>query len=129
MRSYFYTASFAIANVAPVFLPTSPVEPSAAEVEQEIVVIGQRLDDGWRGRVRGSSKNAKCTTLTSTGDRRIDKIGCDAMSYCVKSVRADFPDPAAADSSSYWSRMTECVRRERNTRIRNYLENRSSKKR
>lgn len=127
MKSYLCAASFAIANAAPVFAPASPVENRAADVEQEIVVIGQRLDDGWRGRVRGSSKNAKCTTITSTGDRRIDKIGCDAMSYCVKSVRADFPSPATADSSSYWSRMTECVRRERDTRIRNYLEHRSPK--
>jgi hypothetical protein len=49
--------------------------------QDEIVVIGQKQRN-WRGNLKHKKGVPFCKTTRSTGDKEIDKIGCDAMIIC-----------------------------------------------
>ena len=49
--------------------------------QDEIVVIGQKQKN-WRGNLKHKKGVPFCKTTRSTGDKEIDKIGCDAMIIC-----------------------------------------------
>ncbi len=46
-----------------------------------IVVIAEKQKN-WRGRLKYKKDVPLCKTTRSTGDKEIDKIGCDAMITC-----------------------------------------------
>lgn len=88
-------------------------------IVHEITVIGRRLD-GWRGQVAFERKKPRCRTVNSTGDRRIDRIGCDAMVHCVLSIRNHNPS-GHSEASELPKLMSICVREQRDARIKSYL--------
>jgi hypothetical protein len=54
---------------------------------EDVVVIGERLKT-WRGRIGDVSRNPiRCRTTKSTGDREIDRIGCETMTACFSQMR------------------------------------------
>ena len=61
--------------------------PAPATVEEEVVVIGNKLK-AWRARVRKVDGQMRCAVLKSTGDKEVDAIGCRAMATCLPSVEA-----------------------------------------
>ena len=65
-------------------LAAAPVATTAPapEVEQEIVVLGEKLKY-WRGNWKSRKGKFSCKTTKSTGDKAIDKIGCDALQHCA----------------------------------------------
>lgn len=66
------------------------VEPALTPtVEDEVTVIGRRLG-GWRGSLKTRNGVARCVTRRSTGDRDIDRIGCDAMITCLPRFESEF---------------------------------------
>jgi ferredoxin len=96
-------------------------------LEEEIVVVGRKLVD-WRGQATFMNKRPRCKTIKSTGDAAIDRIGCDAMTYCIVNTRDAFAirdkgkDKAAASDSPEWRRvMGECVRDQRQVRLRAHV--------
>ena len=61
--------------------------PSPAAPSEDVVVIGERLKT-WRGRIGDTSRTPlRCRTTKSTGDRDIDRIGCDTMVACFSRMR------------------------------------------
>lgn len=53
--------------------------PAASdEVEREIVVLGTKMK-AWKA----GATRTRCVTLTSSGDKAIDAIGCSVMKTCV----------------------------------------------
>ena len=56
--------------------------------QDEIVVIAQK-QKYWRGYLKYKKDVATCKTTRSTGDKAIDKIGCDAMIACFPKHRGD----------------------------------------
>lgn len=93
--------------------------PASDAIVHEITVIGRRLD-GWRGQVAFERKKPRCRTVNSTGDRRIDRIGCDAMVHCVLSIRNHNPS-GHSEASELPRLMSICVREQRDARIKSYL--------
>lgn len=93
--------------------------PASDAIVHEIVVIGRRLD-GWRGEVAFERKKPSCRTVNSTGDRRIDRIGCDAMVHCVLSTQNQNPS-GHSEASELPRLMSICVRDQRDARIKSYL--------
>lgn len=65
--------------------PTSP----AAEVQEEILVIGQKLK-AWSARVESKNGVHRCKIKKSTGDTAIDAIGCTALTECVTKMQPQF---------------------------------------
>ena len=111
-----------------------PADPDAApSVEEEIVVIGNRLES-WRGQATFMNKRPRCKTIASTGDARIDRIGCDAMIHCIVATRDAFairdkaqPKTSAADTEQWRRAMGECVRDRRRSGLRAYVAARRSR--
>lgn len=109
------------------YQPVSPVLQSAVP-EQEVIVTARRLET-WRGQISGPSM--KCRTLRSTGDKALDRVGCDAMKVCQHSTQAAMPLPVGsrrlppADVQEFYRRMSICVRMERSARIRTLLAQRT----
>jgi hypothetical protein len=95
-----------------------PQTPPTAEEEAEILVIANRLNS-WRGSVRLSDDRARCRTTRSTGDRRIDRIGCDAMTYCFVEVRSQMSQASAAQDEVNPA-LGQCFIEQRRQRIRAY---------
>jgi hypothetical protein len=61
--------------------PGQPAAPS-----DDVIVIGERLKT-WRGRIGDASRDPmRCRTTRSTGDRDIDRIGCEAMDVCFSKM-------------------------------------------
>jgi len=96
-------------------------------VEEEIVVMGRRLAD-WRGQATFMNKRPRCKTIKSTGDARIDRIGCDAMTQCIVKTRDTFairdkakPDTPPAATAEWRRVMGECVRDQRQLGLRAYF--------
>lgn len=58
----------------------------APAAEQEIVVIGRKLEKDWRGSLKKTKGRLVCRTLKSTGDKAIDAIGCGAMLTCTHKI-------------------------------------------
>ncbi len=91
-----------------------PEAPRAAGVEEEIVVIGNRLKD-WKGRITPAGAGLRCVTVNSSGDREIDDIGCGAMVTCFTRDRATLTAEASrrhqpAQQSAAFRAMGLCVR-------------------
>jgi hypothetical protein len=112
------------------FAYQAPYEHSVAteelsEVQDEIVVIGERLNR-WRGKTVNKNGIRTCKTLKSTKDRDIDAIGCNAMLTCIMSLEAEATSLAAGAKSKeeaatllrpYYSKLGVCVRAERSRQI------------
>lgn len=73
-----------LAMLAAALLTTlqAPATPPAADV----VVMGEKLKN-WRASVRERKGRMVCTTRTSTGDRELDAIGCNAMATCLAELK------------------------------------------
>lgn len=56
--------------------------PMPSEQDREIIVIGEKLAK-WRGLFKERKGEFSCKTKRSTGDKMIDKIGCDALIQCA----------------------------------------------
>ncbi len=112
------------------FAYQAPYEHSVAteelsEVQDEIVVIGERLNR-WRGKTVNKNGIRTCKTLKSTKDRDIDAIGCNAMLTCIISLEAEATSLAVGAKSKkeaatllrpYYSKLGACVRDERSRQI------------
>ena len=61
---------------------TATAAPPSPEVAQEIVVIGSRLKS-WRGTWRKRKGILVCKTTKSTGDRGVDRVGCESLVACA----------------------------------------------
>ena len=107
-------------------IQTSPgVEAQTAE--QDIVVQANRLDL-WRGEASFAGKTPRCKTLRSTGDRRIDRIGCDAMTQCILQTRGQFEisrknwkNVAPGDMAEWRRLMGGCVKERRAQLLRAHV--------
>jgi ferredoxin len=104
-----------------------PVPAATQALEEEIVVVANRLND-WRGQATFMNKRPRCKTIKSTGDARIDRIGCDAMTRCVVETRDAFairdkgkPKTSASDTAEWRRTMGECVRTQRLLGLRAYV--------
>ena len=73
-----------LAMLAAALLTTlqAPAMPPTADV----VVMGEKLKH-WRASVRERKGRMVCTTKTSTGDRELDAIGCNAMATCLTELK------------------------------------------
>jgi hypothetical protein len=71
-------------------------QTSTEPVQEEIVVIGQRLKH-WTGTYQIRGSRMRCATKTSTGDREVDAIGCQAFVTCADSLA---PRITASDDRS-----------------------------
>lgn len=76
--------------------PTAASVPTA-EVANEIVVIGRKLEKTWRGTLAKTDGQLACRTTRSTGDRAIDAIGCETMVTCTRAIEPQMDALAAAD--------------------------------
>jgi len=66
----------------------SVAAPALADtVEQDIVVTANKLDR-WRGKFSLPGEKFKCKTITSSGDKAIDPLGCAAIVQCLEPLRA-----------------------------------------
>ncbi len=88
--------------------------PRAAEIEEEIVVVGNRLK-AWRGRITPAGTGLRCVTATSSGDAEVDRIGCGAMVTCFTRDRATLTAEASrrrqpTEQSAAFRAMGLCVR-------------------
>jgi hypothetical protein len=65
-------------------LAATPAVPPALSPrqEEEIVVLGRKLQT-WRGSSRFTRGRHHCRTKTSSGDPKVDRIACDAMTQCM----------------------------------------------
>lgn len=70
----------------------APVEPESTE----ILVIGQRLSR-WTGKYAIRGSKLRCATKTSSGDRAVDAIGCEAFDSCANQLSSRI---AASDEES-----------------------------
>ena len=77
--------------------PPAPAAPDL--VEQQIVVIGEKLK-GRKGSVAKAEGRLVCRTRTSTGDRKLDAIRCGAMLTCVRPLEPQVDELMASDRSS-----------------------------
>ncbi len=59
----------------------APPEPQN-EVEEQIVVIGERMHD-WKGGLAKIEGELTCRTKTSSGDKMVDAIRCGSMLTCM----------------------------------------------
>lgn len=66
-----------------------------APIDNEITVVANRLRD-WRGSWRLKKGAVTCKTKSSTGDKAIDAIGCDAMVACVTPLAPRFAELEAS---------------------------------
>lgn len=64
----------------------SPVQAPAPQPTTDVVVMGERMKN-WRASVRERKGRMVCTTRTSTGDRELDAIGCNAMATCLTELK------------------------------------------
>ena len=71
----------------------SAATPLSPEVANEILVVGQRLERDWRGKLAKRDGRLACKTARSTGDVAID---CGAMLHCTLAVEPQM-DALAAD--------------------------------
>jgi len=103
MLSLLLSASQAAASASP---PT---------VEQEIIVIGERLRT-WRARYSVRGSQMRCRTTRSTGDREIDAIGCAALETCVGQLRVRIEESDRRDLERSTRRsMKAAIRRDLGT--------------
>lgn len=56
------------------------------QASNDVVVMAEKLKN-WRASVRERKGRMICTTKTSTGDRELDAIGCNAMATCLTQLR------------------------------------------
>ena len=73
--------------------------PLPAAVENEIVVIGFRLKNDWRGTLFKQDGRLGCKTTQSTGNQAIDAIGCGAIVTCTAPIEAQMDQLASAKLS------------------------------
>lgn len=66
------------------FLAIHGVQPPPAAAD--VVVMGEKLKN-WRASVRERKGRMVCTTKTSTGDRELDAVGCNAMATCLTQLK------------------------------------------
>ena len=106
-----------IALLASVQAASAPTSVDGPVLQEEVTVIGKKLRD-WRGSLKTQGKATRCVTKRSTGDRDIDKIGCDAMVTCFPRFADEFNAvlSTAGDKVSRSrmnaeinQRLTECV--------------------
>ncbi len=69
-------------RLAPLFALALMAQSPAPTDPDDIVVIARKLGR-WSGSWEPNNGNPTCQTNVSTGDAAIDKIGCDAMLFCV----------------------------------------------
>lgn len=58
----------------------------SAQRAADVVVMGEKLKN-WRASVRERKGTMVCSTKTSTGDRELDAIGCNAMATCLTQLK------------------------------------------
>lgn len=68
------------------FLALQNASPHDAQVQSDIVVIGDKLK-AFRTTVRSRNGKMYCQTKKSTGDKEIDAIGCTALAGCLTELR------------------------------------------
>ncbi|HMG48424.1 MAG TPA: hypothetical protein VK614_13315 [Allosphingosinicella sp.] len=86
-------------GVLSLLLSASQAIATPPTVEQEIVVIGERLRT-WRARYSVRGSQVRCRTTRSTGDREIDAIGCVAFETCIGQLRARIDESDRRDLES-----------------------------
>lgn len=107
-----------------------PVEP----VAQEIVVIAEKIKR-WRGFASKQNGTWVCKTQRSTGDKAIDRIGCDAMIGCFVETEDEVQaiEQRGADkkvrkqllAAFFKDRMVPCVKARRSDGIAELAERRA----
>jgi hypothetical protein len=90
-------------------LQSASVVPPAPLVQEEIVVIGQKLKT-WRAQAKFRNGRSRCVTKASTGDKAVDAIGCTALVTCFTQLH-----PRLVDSAD--KRRSPAVRKEMNAAI------------
>lgn len=101
--------------------PVQPAPPAPAAQQEEIRVVGQRLQN-WRGKMFSRRGSDRCDTVVSSGDAEIDRLGCSAMAHCYAIHRAGLTEAAsrrgaAAAGHPVYRLMGVCVRDQRDLLI------------
>lgn len=113
-----FLMAMVVQNINPA-APTRELEIDQDVMHEEIIVVGRRLD-AWRGQLAYERNRPRCRTTVSTGDRRIDRIGCDAMTNCAAQIIAR--DVSSRPEGTEMARlMAPCVREQRESLLRDYL--------
>ncbi|MXO86893.1 hypothetical protein GRI38_12730 [Altererythrobacter aurantiacus] len=79
--------------------PADTAEPMLEDVQQEIVVIAERLKD-WKGRLGKDDTGLSCETTKSSGDAQVDAIRCDAMIACFTPIEDAMDAAYASDDAA-----------------------------
>ncbi len=104
-------------TLAMMLIQAAPVAIETAAEEPEITIIGKKLQY-WRGFLRYKNGVPNCKSKRSTGDREIDKIGCDAMIACFPKYQAELDAFAKSSktkaeygrvSKGVYSKISACV--------------------
>lgn len=76
----------------------TPVIPNVAAqgVDDEIIVIGERLQK-WTGKYKIRGDKMRCKTKQSTGDPKIDAVGCTAFETCAEKLKTEISATDAKD--------------------------------
>jgi hypothetical protein len=59
-------------------------------VNNDVVVIGQRLEKDFKANVKFDKNGPQCRVAKSTGDAEIDRIGCTALEVCFPQFQSRF---------------------------------------
>ena len=105
-----------------------PAPPAPAAQQEEIRVVGQRLQN-WRGKMFSRRGSDRCDTLVSSGDAEIDRVGCSAMAHCYAIHRAGLNEAArrrgaARNAHPVYRLMGVCVRDRRDLLVADLAERR-----
>ena len=108
--------------------PVQPAPPAPSAQQEEIRVVGQRLQN-WRGKMFSKRGSDRCDTVVSTGDAEIDRVGCSAMAHCYAIHRAGLNEAAtrrgaARNAHPVYRLMGVCVRDQRDLLVANLAERR-----
>jgi hypothetical protein len=111
--------------------------PLAAAAEDDIVVIGNRLN-GWDGKISYTFGIRNCRTTKSTGDKEIDTIGCRVLADCFLPMKQRIIGAAKAAGRDAEKRkaaqaplnaeLTACVNARRAALINELLDRRAAKR-
>jgi hypothetical protein len=109
--------------------------PAPAPVDDEIVVIGERLK-GWTGKVSETIGIRSCRTTKSTGDQEIDAIGCRVLTDCFLPMRRKMvtaakqagrdPEKRKAAMAPINAEMSVCFKERRTALVAELLDRRAA---
>jgi hypothetical protein len=116
-------------------LQAAIAEPEFSD-NQEIVVTAKRLDK-WKGKFSLRGEKFKCKTKTSTGDKSIDAIGCNAIRQCLRPLQprlTESDDKTLDDDrrrelkTAIFNDLGACVKETRNTMVAEFVSQRKAKR-